>query len=90
MLSLGSQTHHKFEKREKEKKKKREKRRKRRMEGERSKGGGRERERKINNVFSVLKNNREMFPKKDSVCVRVCVLTAAQIYTEQQCLFFAI
>ena len=60
------------------------------MEGERSKGGGRERERKINNVFSVLKNNREMFPKKDSVCVRVCVLTAAQIYTEQQCLFFAI
>ena len=43
-------------------------------ERRRSKGGGRERE-KINNVFSVLKNNREMFPKKDFVCVCVCVCT---------------
>lgn len=68
MLSLGGQSYLKFEKREKEKKK-REKRSMTRTEGGRSKGGGRERERKINNVFSVLKNNREMFPKKDCVCV---------------------
>ena len=80
MLSLGSQSHLKFEKREKEKKKKREKKRKRRMEGERSKGGGRERERKINNVFSVLKNNREMFPKKDSVCECMCTYCRPDLY----------
>lgn len=86
MLSLGSQSHLKFEKRKKEKKKKREKRRKRRTEGGRSKGGGRERERKINNVFSVLKNNREMFPKKDLVCV--CTYCCPDL--REQCLFFAI
>ena len=44
MLSLGGQSYLKFEKREKEKKKKREKRSMTRMEGGRSKGGGRERE----------------------------------------------
>lgn len=80
MLSLGGQSYLKFEKREKEKKKKREKRSMTRMEGGRSKGGGRERERKINNVFSVLKNNREMFPKKDSVCVCVCTNCRPDLY----------
>ena len=79
MLSLGSQSHLKFEKRKKEKEEKRGKRRTRRAEGGRSKGGGRERERKINNVFSVLKNNREMFPMKDCVCVCVCVCVCAYL-----------